>query len=210
MGQLCVDAADCQFQNRDKARTCPGSGIPRRGTLVQGRYEIQELAVKDRATVTLHAVDQLEGHAVTVRVLLPRQSSETERKSFLQDGEFAKALSSNMQEPGSIYVTDYGQDGPVAFLVKSEFSPDGPQLDEHPLKPQMIARVEGNVFPINPPTPSVPVEKQPDTSLEDDDEMPTQWRLPAAKGNPAVVRPGITTPGSPPFSHNRLAQANRA
>jgi len=169
MGQLCLDTEDCQFQNRDNARFCARCGIPLRGTLVQGRYEIQELADKDRATVTLHAVDRLEGRAVTVRVLLPRLSSEAERKSFLQDAEFAKALSSSMQEPGSIHVTDYGQDGPVAFLVKSEFSPDGPQLDEHPLKPRMIARVEGNIFPINPPPASVPVEKQLDTSLEDDD-----------------------------------------
>ncbi len=210
MGQLCLDTEDCQFQNRDKARFCARCGIPLRGTLVQGRYEIQELADKDRATVTLLAADRLEGHAVTVRVLLPRQSSEAERKSFLQDAEFAKALSSSMQEPGSIHVTDYGQDGPVAFLVKSEFSPDGPQLDEHPLKPRMIARVEGNIFPINPPPPSEPIEKQPDTSLEDDDEMPTQVRVPAPKGNPAVGQPRITTPGSPPFSHNWLAQANRA
>ena len=80
MGQLCLDTEDCQFQNRDKARFCARCGIPLRGTLVQGRYEIQELADKDRATVTLQAVDRLEGHAVTVRVLLPRQSSEAERK----------------------------------------------------------------------------------------------------------------------------------
>src|SRR5437588_10176125 len=162
MGTLCLDTESCNFHNREKARFCARCGIPLRGTLVQGRYEIQELADKDRATVTLQAVDRLEGHAVTVRVLLPRQSSEAERKSFLQDAEFAKALSSNMQEPGSIHVTDYGEDGPVAFLVKSEFSPDGSQLDVHPFKPQMTARVEGNIFPTNPPTPSVTIQKQPD------------------------------------------------
>src|SRR5947199_4591295 len=102
MGQLCLDTEDCRFQNRDKARFCAHCGIPLRGTLVQGRYEIQALAGKDRATVTLDALDRHEGHAVTVRALLPKQASEAERENFLQDAQFAIALSNHMQEPDSI------------------------------------------------------------------------------------------------------------
>src|SRR5947209_4928478 len=145
-----------------------------------------------------------------VRALLPKQSSEAERRSFLQDAEVAMAFSSSMQEPGSIHVTDYGQDGPVAFLVKSEFSPDGAQIDEHSSRPRMTARVEGSVFPINSPPPSVAVEKQPEAALDDDDETVTQVRVAIPKGIPAVQQPRITTPGSPSFSHNWLAQGNRA
>src|ERR1051326_5169067 len=210
MGQLCLDTEDCQFQNRDKARFCARCGIPLAGTLMQGRYEIQELVSKDRASVTLHAVDRHEGHAVTVRALLPKQSSEADRICLLQDAEFAMAFSSRMQEPGSIHVTDYGQDGPVAFLVKSEFSPSGSQIDGYPFKPRMTARVEGSIFPINSPPPSVAVENQPEPLPDDDDETATQVRVAIPKGIPAVQQSRITAPGPPALSHNWLAQGNRA
>ena len=109
MGMLCLDTEDCQFQNRDGARFCARCGIPLRGTLVQGRYEIQALTNKDRSTITLRAIDRHEGHPVTVRALLPKETYEEERESFLLDAELARSLSSRIPEPGSIHVTDYGR-----------------------------------------------------------------------------------------------------
>ncbi len=82
---------------------------------------------------------------MTVRALLPKQAGEAERENFLQDAQFAMALSSRVQESGSIHVTDYGQDGPLAFLVKSEFSSNGvqpnPPLDDDDDEVQTQVRV---------------------------------------------------------------------
>ncbi len=160
MGMLCLDTEGCNFQNREKARFCAQCGIPLRGVLVQGRYQIQALTGKDRATMTLRAMDRHKGHVVTVRILRPRQTSAKEREVFLQDAELAVSLSNRVQEPGSIRVTDYGQDGPVAFLVKSELPTDNPLADILPMKPRMTARVGGNVFPSIPPPPPRPLHLQ--------------------------------------------------
>ena len=104
--QICLDTKDCKFQNRDKARFCARCGIPTKGALVQGRYEIQDLIAKDRTSVTLRAVDRHQGLPVTVRALLPKQTSVKECEDFLQDAELAISFSSHVQEPGSIRVTD--------------------------------------------------------------------------------------------------------
>src|SRR5258708_10361902 len=118
---LCLDLEGCGFQNRDKARFCASCGIPLWGTVLQGRYEVQKLIVKDRATVTLQATDRHGGYLVTIRALIPRTTSAEDRENFLQDAELAVTLSANINEPGSIRVTDFGQDGPIAFLVKSVY-----------------------------------------------------------------------------------------
>ena len=117
---LCLDTEGCNFLNRENARFCTQCGIPLEGALVQGRYEVQALSGEDHSTVTLHALDRHNGQGVTLRVLRPRQTTQAERENFLQDAELALSLSKHTQEPGSIYVTDFGKDGPVAFLVKSE------------------------------------------------------------------------------------------
>ena len=88
---------------------------------MQGRYEIVELTAKDRVTASLQAIDRHERRPVTVRVLLPKKASMAERETFLQDADLAVSLSSRMRDNGSIHVTDYGQDGPIVFLVKSVY-----------------------------------------------------------------------------------------
>src|SRR5690348_7034933 len=118
---ICLDREECDFQNRDKARFCARCGIPTRGSLLSGRYEVQELISKDRKNVTLRAIDHHRGLPVTVRALLPTKASENECEEFLQDAELAASLSHNIHDAGSIRVIDYGQDGPMVFLVKSAF-----------------------------------------------------------------------------------------
>jgi len=123
----CLDTEGCGFSNRENARFCTHCGIPLQGTLLQGCYEIQALIGKDRSTVTLHAFDRRQSSPVTVRALLPNKTSEEERENFLQDAELAVSLSARFIEAGSIRVTDYGQDGPLAFLIQSAaegFRPD--------------------------------------------------------------------------------------
>src|SRR5438067_819306 len=137
---MCLDVASCSFENREKARFCARCGIPLRGTFLLGRYEIHELVSKDRGTATLHAIDRHTELLVTVRALIPEVTNDKEREEFLQDAELAKSLSSRINEAGSIRVTDFGQDGPVVFLVKSEFT--GRQ---EPARPRIIARVEGHL-----------------------------------------------------------------
>ena len=117
---MCLDIEDCAFQNLDKARFCAKCGIPLQGSLLQGRYEIQGLIGKDRSTITLSAIDRQEEVHVTVRALQPNITSVEERDIFLQDAELAFALSGRINETGSIHVIEYGQDGPITFLVKSE------------------------------------------------------------------------------------------
>ena len=117
---MCLDNEDCSFQNLDKARFCAKCGIPLQGTLLQGRYEIQGLIAKDRSTITLSAIDRQEELPVSVRALQPNITSAEERDIFLQDAELAFALSGRINETGSIRVIEYGQDGPITFLVKSE------------------------------------------------------------------------------------------
>src|SRR5258708_13026381 len=103
---LCLDTEDCRFQNRDKACFCARCGIPAQGTLLQGRYEVQDLVGKDRNTITLHATDRREGHPVIVRALLPVKATAEEGEIFLQAAELAVALSSPATQPTRILVTD--------------------------------------------------------------------------------------------------------
>ncbi len=135
---ICLDE-DCQFQNREKARFCARCGLPLPGSLLQGRYEIQQLESKERGIVTLQAIDQHSDSPVKVRALHPQQTGAGDQESFLQDAELAVVLSSRVAEPGSIHVTDYGQDGPVAFLIKSEVA----QTPPGDTQPQMTVRVAG-------------------------------------------------------------------
>src|SRR2546423_1650673 len=158
MGTLCLDTESCNFHNREKARFCARCGIPLRGTLVQERYEIRNLLNKDRKMVTLYALDQYEGRGVTIRALLSGESSPPEREIFLQDAEMAMSISSHVREADSIYVTDYGQDGPLTFLVKSEFSAGAPSADVHTFKSRITAGERNQGF--SPPAPSAPALRQ--------------------------------------------------
>src|SRR5205823_6369430 len=128
---------------RDTARFCAKCGIPIQGTLLQGRYEIQYLVGKDPSTITLRAIDRHKGLPVTVRALLPNKISAEEREIFLQDAELAVALSSRINEAGSIRVTDYGQDGPITFLVKSELDE---VAEKNSTKPRIMASMGSNIL----------------------------------------------------------------
>src|SRR5438105_7024862 len=145
---ICLDTTNCGFHNRDKARFCARCGLPMRGALLQGRYEIHDLMSKDRVTATLGALDRHEGTSVTVRALLPNLTGPEDREIFLQDAELAVSFSSHMHDPDSIRVTDYGQDGPVAFLVKSKN--DMLAADVRLQKPRMTVRVAGDVYQASP------------------------------------------------------------
>jgi hypothetical protein len=115
----CLDRENCGLENRDNALFCARCGIPLRGTLLHGRYEIQRLSGRDHGAVTMQAIDRYYNRLVTVRALVPLETNAQQREDFLQEAELAASLSSRVNEPGSIYVTDYGQDGPLTFLVKS-------------------------------------------------------------------------------------------
>ncbi|GHO76028.1 hypothetical protein KSD_37990 [Ktedonobacter sp. SOSP1-85] len=117
---MCLDLEGCGFANREKARFCAHCGIPLEGIFLQGRYEVQELALKERKTVTLRALDRHQGQSVLVRALIPQSATEGEREEFLQDAELAASLSERVEDPGSVRVLDYGQDGPLVFLIKAE------------------------------------------------------------------------------------------
>src|SRR6266567_7825989 len=118
----CLDRDNCGLENRDNALFCARCGIPLRGTFLHGRYEIQKLSGRDHETVTMQAIDRHYNRLVTVRALVPLETNDRQREDFLQEAELAASLSSHVNEPGSIYVTDYGQDGPLTFLVKSTFN----------------------------------------------------------------------------------------
>src|SRR6266705_1849477 len=141
---ICLDTEDCKFQNRDEARFCAKCGIPTRGALLQGRYEIQDLIGKDHSTITLRATDRHEGLTVTVRALLPDKTSEEEREIFLQDAELAFALSSRMNESGSIRVIEYGQDGPITYLIK--FEDDVSIAENNTDKRRLTVRIGSDIF----------------------------------------------------------------
>jgi len=159
---ICLDREECDFQNRDKARFCARCGIPTRGALLNGRYEVQELISKDRKNVTLRAIDHHRGLPVTVRALLPKRASENECEEFLQDAELAASLSHNIHDAGSIRVIDYGQDGPVVFLVKSAFDAE----DVRPARRRMTVRVNSDAFELP--------QLSSGTNGLDDEDMPTQ------------------------------------
>jgi len=137
---MCLDIVDCGYQNREKSRFCASCGIPVRGALLQGRYEVQSLLNKNRSTVTLQGTDLHQEIPVTIRALLPHEISDKEREDFLQDAELAMMLSKQVHEPGSVRVIDYGEDGPLAFLIKTDT--DEEITDKHLTRPRMTVRVE--------------------------------------------------------------------
>ncbi|MBV9710266.1 MAG: hypothetical protein JO011_05030, partial [Ktedonobacteraceae bacterium] len=139
---MCLDTEHCGFENRKNARFCARCGLPLKGTFLQKRYGIQNLISQDRSIITLGAYDQDSGQSVTVRALIPREATAQERESFLQDAEMARLLSARITDPGSIRVTDYGQDGPLVFLVKAEFS--APETKHPAPAPRAAAYVGGN------------------------------------------------------------------
>src|SRR6266487_6575917 len=170
MGMQCLDIEDCGFENSDKAHFCARCGIALRGALVQGRYEIQALTNKDRTTVTLSALDRHTGRPVTIRALRPRMASELDREAFLQDAELAMNMSKQMRDPGNIYVTDFGQDGPLTFLVKSEYLPNEVLPDIRPFKSRMTIRIDGNLVSH---TPLPAVHDDDDDTFDDEDDALT-------------------------------------
>src|SRR5258708_7700030 len=199
---MCLDTEDCRFQNRDKARFCAKCGIPTQGALLQGRYEIQYLISKDYSTVSLRAIDRYERLPVIVRALIPNKCSEETREIFMQDAELAAAFSSRINEAGSIRVTDYGQDGPVAFLVKSELN-DSTTV-KHSVKLRMTMRVSKDVF-------------QPKQSAYDDLEdgdMQTMLRpvVPKASDIPSTATPAPVPQeeAKPQPRHDWLADGDQA
>ncbi len=169
---MCLDTEECLHENQERERFCTNCNIPTAGSLLQGRYEIHTLRAKDRTTVTLNAIDRHTGKDVTVRVLRPRKATKEERAEFLQDAELALTFSSTMHEPGSICVTDFGEDGPVVFLVKSV-------MEEQPVenpsaRPRMTVRVGKDVFA----SKSFPFNAQP--------EKPGGSRVKPAQSEPVV------------------------
>ncbi len=216
MGMLCLDTEGCHFENRDKARFCAQCGIPLQGTLVQGRYEIQILVSKDQKTVTLQALDRHGGWPVTLRALLPTKAGAAERESFLQDAELAASFSDHMQDPGSIRVTDYGQDGPLTFLVKSEYVPAAKADDHQSARPRMTVRVEDNLAVPRWPLSS-PAGITSDSRFDDEDELQTQLRMavsmppmPPLPVKTAAAQPRFSKPAPTPVLRNWLAEANHA
>src|SRR5690348_8131559 len=121
---MCLDTIDCRYENREKSRFCASCGIPVQGALLQGRYEVQALLARNRNLVTLQATDLHQEIPVMIRALLPQETSEQEREDFLQDAELAMMLSKQVHEPGSVRVIDFGEDGPLAFLVKTDMDED--------------------------------------------------------------------------------------
>ena len=197
---MCLNTIDCNYQNREKSRFCANCGIPVQGALLLGRYEMQALAGKDRSMITMHANDRHYGVPVTIRALLPQNTTEQERNTFLQDAELAVALSKQVHEPGSIRVIDYGQDGPIAFLVKSDL--DEEANEKQSVRPRMSVRVDR----------SDPAQY---SSLDaDDDDLLTEVR-PAVpketKREAANQSPDFSQPAFMPQDHQDwLAMGDRA
>jgi len=124
---MCLDTAECRHENQRGERFCANCGLPIVGSILQNRYEIHMLQAKDRNSVTLSAFDRLLSKPVIVRVLRPYKTQPEEREDFLQEAEMARIFSSTVREPGSVRVTDFGEDGPVAFLVKMVLEEPAPQ-----------------------------------------------------------------------------------
>ena len=205
MGQ-CLNKKECGFQNRDKARFCARCGIPLQGAFLLGRYEVSTLTGKDRNIVTLHAIDRHTNQAVTVRALVPRETKSEERENFLQDAELAASFSANIDDPHSIRVIDYGQDGPVAFLVKSEQM----ATESDSARPHIVARIGGDIVQ-RIPAKATPLPAIHSDMLEDEEAL-TQLRMviPSVKNGheaPVIAAHFVI----PPQSHTDwLADGNRA
>ncbi len=199
---MCLDLKNCGLENREKARFCAQCGIPLRGTSLQGRYEIQNLISKDRGTVTLEAIDRHSDQIVMVRALIPRESSTEERENFLQDAELALSFSARISDTGSIRVTDYGQDGPIAFLVKSELQTS--TRGQHSPGSHIVTRVGSDVF------------QRPQLSPQGvDEDMATQLRIVVpniSRNKQAQSQAQPLGPSTPilPLYHDWLAEGNVA
>jgi len=205
---MCLDIVDCGYQNREKSRFCASCGIPVRGALLQGRYEIQSLLNKSRSTVTLQANDLHQEIPVTIRALLLHESSDKEREDFLQDAELAMVLSKQMHEPGSVRVIDFGEDGPLAFLVKTDMAEE--ITEKHILRPRMTVRVERESYdfvqsstlvadegneetraelrpatPLQPPQAATNVADEPPPDGQTPAPVPAHWRDWQAEGDRA-------------------------
>src|SRR5258708_31037795 len=150
---------------------------------------------KDHRTVTLHAIDRHQGLPVTVRALIPNKNSAEARQIFLQDAELAVAFSNGINEAGSIRVTDYGQDGPVVFLVKSELN----SSMTDPARPRMTVRIGSDVFE--------PAQLA-DDKLEDD--MQTELRPVAPKASTAIPKQVPPRTAGPQPRRDWLAEGDRS
>ncbi len=191
----CLDLDGCGFENRDRARFCAHCGIPTKGSFLQGRYEIRALTGKEPNIVTLQAIDRHGGQPVIVRALLPREASTQDREDFLQDAELAASVSERIRETGSICVTDYGQDGPVAFLAKKEFT----GTEQHMKNVRMVTRISGHLFASS--SPEVQVHNENNT------EITAQVRR-AVSTDPEITQLQAYTP--PPVQRDWLAEGNLA
>src|SRR5947209_4524023 len=138
----CLDLEGCGFETQDKARFCGYCGIPTKGSFLQGRYEIRHLTGKEHNIVTLQAIDHHGDLPVTVRALIPKETSRQDRENFLLDAELATSVSERVKETGSIRVTDYGQDGPLVFLIKKKFTDPKQHINNF----RMVTRISGNLL----------------------------------------------------------------
>src|SRR5216110_216873 len=201
----CLDLTSCGFENREKARFCARCGIPTRGVLLRGRYEIHALAGKERCTVILQAIDRYGNQPVTVRALIPRETDSQERDNFLQDAEMAASLSEKVQDPESIRVIDYGQDGPVAFLVKTDYQ----RQEQRTTRPHRILGTGGDMR-----ESAAPYTAQ--ATNFDDDQTATQLRI-SVPTKSSMTTPRIPTQisqqrqhTSVPLQRDWVAEGNRA
>src|SRR5581483_8352032 len=199
---MCLDIIDCGYQNREKSRFCAKCGIPVQGSLLQGRYEIQLLLNKNRSTVTLQANDLHQEIPVTVRALLPHESSAKEREDFLQDAELAMMLSKQVHEPGSVRVIDFGEDGPFAFLVKTDM--DEEITEKHSSRPRMTVRVEHESYDYAPPATLAARENEGDVLTE------LRTALPLATHNGTSAAAPDEQEQEPAQWHDWLAEGDRA
>src|SRR2546430_1737605 len=191
----CLDLDGCGFETRDRARFCGQCGIPTKGSFLQGRYEIRALTGKEHTIVTLQAIDRHGGLPVIVRALIPRGTSTQDREDFLQDAELAASVSERIREAGSICVTDYGQDGPVVFLAKKEFT----GTDQHLRNFRMVTRISRNLLASS--SPAVQAQNENHT------EVATYPRI-APLSDPEITQLQTYTP--PPVQRDWLAEGNQA
>src|SRR5260370_21269477 len=128
--------------------------------------------------ITMQANDRHYGIPVTIRALLPHNTGTQERETFLQDAELAVTLSKQLYEPGSIRVIDYGLDGPIAFLVKTDL--DEGAGERQSARPRMTVRVENEVFDqaqfsgLNADDDDILTEVRPVVAMASNREKPDQ------------------------------------
>ena len=126
----------------ERKRVSAPTAACRYGEPFCGRYEIQALTSKDRGTITLQGIDRHGNHPVTVRALIVRTQNSQERDDFLQDAEMAASLSAKINDPQSIRVVDYGQDGPIVFLIKAKQA----QTAQQTSRPRIVTRIGSNII----------------------------------------------------------------